>query len=75
MDIAKEMVKLSSEGLKRRARINSTGEDERIFLNPLETILAKRQTVAEEMLEKYHRSEAEGGWGGNIDHIFRDYAF
>ncbi len=75
LDIAKQMVKLSSDGLKRRARLNSTGEDERIFLGPLMTILERGQTVAEDMLEKYYQPESEGGWGKNIDHIFKDYAF
>ncbi|PCI51529.1 MAG: glutamate--cysteine ligase [Alphaproteobacteria bacterium] len=74
-DIAKQMVALSSDGLRRRARVNSTGEDERIFLGPLMTILERGQTVAEEMLEKYHKAESDGGWGENIDHIFKDYAF
>jgi len=70
LDVAKEMLALSDDGLKRRARINSTGEDERIFLNPLHTILERRKTVAEDMLEKYH-----GPWQGDISHIFKDYAF
>ena len=75
LDIAKQMVALSSDGLKRRARTNSTGEDERIFLGPLTTILTRGQTVAEEMLTKYYKPVSEGGWGENIDPIFKDYAF
>ena len=75
LDVAKEMVALSSQGLKRRANVNSTGEDERIFLGPLKTILENKKTVAEEMLEKYYKSVEDGGWGENIDCIFKDYAF
>ncbi|MCK5425111.1 MAG: glutamate--cysteine ligase [Emcibacter sp.] len=75
LDVAKQMVALSSDGLRRRGRVNSTGEDERIFLGPLRTILDRGQTVAEEMLEKYYKPESEGGWGENIDRIFKDYAF
>ncbi|MCF6197032.1 MAG: hypothetical protein L3J50_10065, partial [Emcibacter sp.] len=74
-DVAQQMVALSSDGLKRRAKLSSTGEDERIFLNPLLTILERNQTIAEEMLEKYHTPESDGGWGGNIDYAFKDYAF
>jgi len=74
-DVAQQMVALSSDGLKRRAKLSSTGEDERIFLNPLLTILERNQTIAEEMLEKYHKPESDGGWGGNIDFAFKDYAF
>tara|TARA_R110002096_G_scaffold76069_13_gene179772 strand:+ start:4865 stop:6292 length:1428 start_codon:yes stop_codon:yes gene_type:complete len=75
LDLAQQMVALSSDGLKRRAQINSTGEDERIFLNPLLTILDRGQTVAEEMLEKYNSPVDQGGWGGDITKIFKDYAF
>ncbi len=74
-DVARQMVALSSDGLKRRAKLSSTGEDERIFLNPLLTILERNQTIAEEMLEKYHTPESDGGWGGNIDYAFKDYDF
>jgi len=74
-DIARDMLALSAQGLKHRARLNATGEDERIFLNPLKNIVAKGQTVAEDMLEKYYRPVDQGGWGQNIDFIFRDYAF
>ncbi len=70
LDVAKEMVALSAGGLKRRAMLNSTGEDERILLNPLHTVIDKRKTVAEDMLEKYH-----GEWKGDITRIFKDYAF
>ncbi|MBL4800847.1 MAG: glutamate--cysteine ligase [Emcibacter sp.] len=75
LDVAKEMVALSAQGLKRRAQVNSTGEDERIFLEPLMAIMEKGQTVAEEMLEKYYKPVDEGGWGENINGIFKDYAF
>ncbi|MCF8473159.1 MAG: glutamate--cysteine ligase [Emcibacter sp.] len=75
LDVARDMIELSKEGLKRRGKINSTGEDERIFLNPLVNIADKGKTIAEEMLEKYYKPVSEGGWGENIDPIFKDYAF
>ncbi len=70
MDIAQEMVDLSESGLKRRAVFNSTGEDERIFLNALKNILENGQTVAEDMLDKYY-----GEWNEDITQVFKDYAF
>lgn len=39
LDLAQQMVALSSDGLKRRNRHNSIGEDERIFLNPLLSLI------------------------------------
>ncbi|PCI33462.1 MAG: glutamate--cysteine ligase [Alphaproteobacteria bacterium] len=75
LDVANQMVALSSDGLKRRARLNSTGEDERIFLSPLKAILTSGQTVAEDMLAQYYKPVSEGGWGEKIAPIFKDYAF
>jgi len=70
MDFAREMVTLSAQGLKARNRQNSTGEDERIFLNTLFGIIESGRTPAEEMLDKYHNE-----WGGDVTHVFDEYSF
>ncbi|MEI2386333.1 glutamate--cysteine ligase [Breoghania sp. JC706] len=70
LDIAREAAALSSEGLKRRARLNDAGIDERTHLEPVEEILATGLTPAEQMLRKY-----DGEWNRDISHVFRDYAY
>lgn len=68
-EIAREVVALSREGLKRRARTNEAGVDERTFLEPAEETVASGLTPAEHMLAKY-----EGEWNRDITRVFNDYA-
>lgn len=68
IDVAKDVLAISRMGLKHRARLNSDGYDETVFLAPVEEVLAKGTTLAEDMLAQYH-----GRWGGKIDEAFEDY--
>ncbi|MHC9084198.1 glutamate--cysteine ligase [Luteimonas sp. RIT-PG2_3] len=69
-DLAVEALKISAEGLRRRARLNGKGQDERVFLEPLIDVVEANQTAAERKLELFH-----GAWAGDIDHVFREYAY
>lgn len=69
-EIGREVVALSKAGLQRRARLNSDGMDESIFLLPVEEVLAKRATLAEDMLARYH-----GAWNGSVEPVFADYQY
>ena len=53
-EIAKECLALAHAGLRRRGRIDHLGRDETRHLEPLERIIDRGQTPAEEMLEKFH---------------------
>jgi len=75
LDIARQMIELSADGLRRRAIVNKTGDDETLFLETLRETVESGKTTAEIMLEKYHTPESEGGWGGDISRIFKDYSF
>ena len=69
-DIALEMLEISREGLHRRARRNTAGEDETHFLDPLFAIAGSGRTPAEELLEDFHTR-----WHGHVDPVFTDYAY
>ncbi len=68
LDIASDVLEITSMGLKNRARLNSDGYDERVFLAPIEEVIAKKATLSEDMLAQYH-----GRWHGSIDVLFDDY--
>lgn len=61
MEIAREVVAISRLGLTNRNRLNSEGQSEAIFLAPLDEILAKGKTLAEEMLDNYN-----GRWNQSV---------
>jgi glutamate--cysteine ligase len=69
-DIALEVLEISREGLHRRARRNTAGEDETHFIDPLFAIAGSGRTPAEELLEDFQTR-----WGGKIDPVFTDYAY
>jgi glutamate--cysteine ligase len=69
-DLALEAVKIAAHGLKRRARLNRSGADESIYLDPLIEIVDANQSPAERKLELFHRE-----WSGNVDNVFREFAY
>jgi glutamate--cysteine ligase len=70
LDVAKEVLKLSQEGLNRRARMSDGDLDERVHLAPVEEGLAAGMCPADILLQRYH-----GSWNGNLSQIFREYAY
>ncbi|WP_181702802.1 glutamate--cysteine ligase [Chthonobacter albigriseus] len=70
LDIARDVIDISREGLKRRRRLNRDGADETVYLQPLEETVALGRTPAELLLEKFN-----GPWGGDIDRVFAEYAY
>ncbi|MCR6663961.1 MAG: glutamate--cysteine ligase [Luteimonas sp.] len=69
-ELAREALKISVAGLRRRARLNSKGVDETGFLDALVEIVESGQTPAERKLELFH-----GEWNGDIDRVFREFAY
>ncbi|HSX73107.1 MAG TPA: glutamate--cysteine ligase [Shinella sp.] len=70
LDVAREVVAISRQGLAARARLNGDGVDETIFLAPLDEVLAKKATLAEDMLALYN-----GRWNGSVEPVFTDYQY
>ncbi|EJW10447.1 Glutamate--cysteine ligase [Rhodovulum sp. PH10] len=70
LELAKECLAIARTGLERRARQDWMGRDETRYLSPLDDIVARAQTPAEELLAKYH-----GAWGGSVDPVFSEYAY
>lgn len=69
-DLAREALKISVEGLRRRAARNGQGVDETRFLDPVIEVVERGQTAAERKLELFH-----GEWNGDIDRVFREFAY
>jgi glutamate--cysteine ligase len=65
IDVAQDVLLISRLGLRNRSRKNASGEDEGIFLTPLEAVLAKGTTLAEDLLADYHAE-----WRQSVDPVF-----
>jgi glutamate--cysteine ligase len=67
---ALDMLAISRGGLARRARLNAKGEDETIFLRPLEAIAETGRSPAHVWIDRY-----EGPWERSVDPAFVEAAF
>ncbi len=70
LDVARDVVSISRQGLQARKRLNSEGQDESVFLNPLDEVLAKKATLAEDLLSLYH-----GRWNNSVLPVFEEYQY
>jgi len=69
-DLARTVVAISAEGLTRRAKLNSVGDNESGFLDPLNEIVASGKTPAERLLDLYN-----GEWQGDLSRIYSEMSF
>ena len=70
LDIAREVVGLAREGLKRRAVAGNGSPDEAPYLHPLEETLAIGRTPAENLIWQYQTR-----WGRSVEPIFEEGAY
>jgi glutamate--cysteine ligase len=64
-DLAKQVLDIATAGLNARAQVNSMGDNESGFLNPLREIADSGLTNAERMLALYN-----GVWGGDVSKVY-----
>lgn len=69
-DIARAAVAIARSGLAARARLNSEGADETVYLAPVEEAVESGLTPAERLLVLQRDA-----WGGAIEPIFRENAY
>jgi glutamate--cysteine ligase len=70
LTLAAETLKLARGGLSRRARLNPGGQDEALYLEPLEDLVERGTTPAEELLVKYN-----GPWASSVEPIYTECAY
>ena len=66
--VARELLDLSAEGLRRIAARNRAGDDERLFVEPLYAILERGTSPGRDLLERWN-----GEWSRRID-LLVEYA-
>lgn len=69
-ELALEVLDIAESGLKRRNQLNHFGSDESSFLGPLRRRADSGMSPADELLALYH-----GGWNGDLNRVFSDFAF
>lgn len=69
-DLAQRVLDIAESGLKSRACLDDSGNDERGFLNPLREIATSGKTLAQQ-----HLSAFNGEWRGDIQWIYEVAGF
>lgn len=70
LKLARQVVAIAEQGLKRRAVLDRNGEDERVHLAPLLRTVEEGRSPAGRLLADYHTA-----WDGNINRLFDSHAF
>jgi glutamate--cysteine ligase len=69
-DLAGRILAIAESGLVARARLNSAGDSESGYLDPLREIVARGTSPAKMLLDRYH-----GEWGGDVSRIYEEQSF
>jgi glutamate--cysteine ligase len=69
-ELARTVLDIAGQGLNRRVRLNSAGDSESGFLDPLNEIVAAGKTPAERLLDLYH-----GPWQGDLARIYSEMSY
>ena len=68
--LAKKVVSLSEDGLRRRARLDDKGNDETEYLSPIIDVVTRGKTPADQLLELYN-----GQWQGDVMQVFESHQY
>jgi glutamate--cysteine ligase len=69
-ELGKRILEIAHAGLAARRRLNSVGDDETGFLDPLRQIVASGKTPAERLLDRYN-----GEWAGDLSRIYEEMRY
>lgn len=64
-DLGREVLKIAHAGLKARARLNASGDNETGYLETLDEIVASGKVPAQRLLDAYN-----GEWNGDISRVY-----
>ncbi|MGB3318235.1 MAG: glutamate--cysteine ligase, partial [Sphingopyxis granuli] len=69
-DLAHRVLDIAAQGLAARDEVNSMGDNEVGFLEPLRQIAKSGKSPAHDLLDRY-----EGAWGRDLSRIYDELSF
>jgi glutamate--cysteine ligase len=69
-EFAGQVLEISAAGLTNRARLNSAGDNEGGFLDPLREVVATGITPADRLLDKFNND-----WNGDVRRVYSELSF
>ena len=68
--LGKQVLDIAAAGLSARGQVNSMGDNEGGFLNPLRTIIDSGMSPAQLLLERFN-----GEWAGDLSRVYDEMSF
>jgi len=69
-NLARQVVDIAAAGLSRRGQLNSAGDNESGFLDPLHDVVTSGMTPADRLLDRFH-----GDWAGDVARVYQEMSF
>jgi glutamate--cysteine ligase len=69
-DLGRDVIEIAAQGLSARGEVNSMGDNETGFLNPLRQIVDSGMSPAHQLLERFN-----GEWGGDMAKLYAAMSF
>ena len=69
-EFSARVLEIAAAGLTSRGQLNSAGDNEGGFLDPLHDVVATGMTPADRLLARFH-----GEWNGDLSHIYEEFSF
>ena len=70
LEIARQCLAIAREGLNARARLNMHGENETVFLQELDRMVAEGRSNADRLIDLY-----EGEWAGDVSRVYEECVY
>jgi glutamate--cysteine ligase len=68
-ELAREVIAIATDGLRARGKLDESGQNEAIYLEPLAAVVAGEPSQAEHWLARFHQA-----WQGDVRRIFSEGA-
>ena len=69
-DLAKKMIDIATDGLRRRNQLDSAGNDETGFLDPIRKITVEGMTQADHLMQYYDQD-----WDQDLSQVYRKFSY
>ena len=69
-DLAREVLAISRFGLNRRKHDNKAGQDETVFIEPLDMIVETGRTLSDDLIDRF-----VGAWNEDVTPVFKEMAY
>lgn len=69
-DVARDVLAMARDGLRRRARLDASGHDETRYLDPLDAMVKRGKVQAQDLIQHF-----DGAWKHSVKPVFESHVY